>query len=170
MREDTALHDVMVAESIDFETFFRDEFPRLCRALVLLVGDPFEAEELAQEAMTRMLERWDRVRLMDSPTGYVYRTALNLQRKRIRHLAVRARRLFADEPTGDPGPAADDRHDLRRALASLPQSQRATLVLADWLEMDTTEAAQVLGIKPASFRVRLHRAREALRTALGGTS
>ena len=94
---------IPIPASIAFGIFFDGEYPQLCRALVLLVGDAFEAEELAQEAMTRVLERWDRVREMDSPTGYVYRTALNLQRKRIRRLAVRARRVFADVPTDDPG-------------------------------------------------------------------
>jgi RNA polymerase sigma factor (sigma-70 family) len=170
MLEDVALPAVAIPESLAFETFFHGEYPQLCRALVLLVGDAFEAEELAQEAMTRVLERWDRVREMDSPTGYVYRTALNLQRKRIRRLAVRARRVFADEPTDDLAPAADDRHDVRRALASLPEGQRAALVLVEWLEMDIAEAATVLGIKAGSVRVRLHRGREALRTALGGTA
>jgi DNA-directed RNA polymerase specialized sigma24 family protein len=59
----------------DFESFFRTEYRSLCQALVLLVGDAFEAEELAQETMTRVLERWDRVGNMDSPAGYAYRTA-----------------------------------------------------------------------------------------------
>jgi DNA-directed RNA polymerase specialized sigma24 family protein len=40
----------------------------------------------------------------------------------------------------------------------------------DWLDMDTDEAGRVLGLKPASVRVRLHRARSALRDALGETS
>jgi len=54
--------------------------------------------------MTRVLERWDRVGVMDSPAGYAYRTALNLQRKRIRRLAVRAKRRFASVPVADIGP------------------------------------------------------------------
>ncbi len=83
MLKDVPIPGVAIPESLDFETFFRGEFPKLCGALVLLVGDAFEAEELAQESMTRVLERWDRVREMDSPTGYLFRTALNLQRKRI---------------------------------------------------------------------------------------
>ena len=170
MLEDVALPAVLISESLAFEAFFDQEYPQLCRALVLLVGDVFEAEELAQEAMTRVLERWDRVREMDSPTGYVYRTAMNLQRKRIRRLAVRARRVFADEPADDLALAADDRHDVRRALAALPESQRAALVLVDWLEMDSAEAGVVLGIKASSVRVRLHRGREALRNALGDTA
>jgi RNA polymerase sigma-70 factor (ECF subfamily) len=44
------------------------------------------------------------------------------------------------------------------------------LILIDWLDMDTDEAARALGIKPASVRVRLHRARSSLRQALGVTS
>ena len=157
-------------EARDFESFFQAEYRSLCQALVLLVGDAFEAEEIAQETMTRVLERWDRVGVMDSPTGYAYRTALNLQRKRIRRLAVRAKRRFAPVPVGDIGPAAGDRQDVRRALASLPDGQREALILIDWLDMDTDEAARALGIKPASVRVRLHRARSSLREALGVTS
>jgi RNA polymerase sigma factor (sigma-70 family) len=155
---------------VDFESFFRAEYRSLCQALVLLVGDAFEAEEIAQETMTRVLERWDRVGAMDSPAGYAYRTALNLQRKRIRRLAVRARRRFAPVPVADIGPAASDRHDVRRALQELPVGLRAALILVDWLDMDSEQAGRVLEIKPGSVRVRLHRARSALRDALGETS
>jgi RNA polymerase sigma factor (sigma-70 family) len=154
----------------DFESFFRAEYRSLCQALVLLVGDALEAEEIAQETMTRVLERWDRVGAMDSPVGYAYRTALNLQRKRIRRLAVRARRRFAPVPVADIGPAAGDRHDVRQALQELPDGLRAALILVDWLDMDTEEAGRVLDLKPASVRVRLHRARSALRDVLGETS
>jgi len=156
--------------ALDFESFFRAEYRSLCQALVLLVGDTFEAEEIAQETMTRVLERWDRVGAMDSPAGYAYRTALNLQRKRIRRLAVRARRRFAAVPVADIGAGASDRHDVRRALQELPDGLRAALILVDWLDMDTAEAGRVLDLKPASVRVRLHRARSALRDALGETS
>jgi RNA polymerase sigma-70 factor, ECF subfamily len=155
---------------VDFESFFRAEYRSLCQALVLLVGDAFEAEEIAQETMTRVLERWDRVGAMDSPAGYAYRTALNLQRNRIRRLAVRARRRFAPVPVADIGPAASDRHDVRRALQELPVGLRAALILVDWLDMDSEQAGRVLEIKPGSVRVRLHRARSALRDALGETS
>jgi RNA polymerase sigma factor (sigma-70 family) len=156
--------------ALDFESFFRAEYRTLCQALLLLVGDAFEAEEIAQETMTRILERWDRVGAMDSPAGYAYRTALNLQRKRIRRIAVRAKRRFAPTQVADIGPEADDRQDVHRALAGLPEGQRAALILVDWLDMDTDEAARALGIKPASVRVRLHRARASLREALGVTA
>jgi RNA polymerase sigma-70 factor (ECF subfamily) len=59
---------------------------------------------------------------------------------------------------------------VRRALQELPDGQREALILVDWLDMDTDEAGRVLELKPASVRVRLHRARSALRDALGETS
>src|SRR5262245_2688702 len=167
---DATLPIEAVSEARDFESFFRDEYRSLCQALLLLVGDAFEAEEIAQETMTMLLERWDRVGQMESPTGYAYRTALNLQRKRIRRLAVRARKRFASVPVEDLAPDAGERHDVRRALASLPESQRAALVLVDGLDMDQEEAARTLGIKPPALRVRLHRARQALREALGANT
>src|SRR5262245_33549008 len=167
---DATLPIEAVSEARDFESFFRDEYRSLCQALLLLVGDAFEAEEIAQETMTRVLERWDRVGAMDSPAGYAYRTALNLQRKRIRRLAVRAKRRFAPVPVADIGAGASDRHDVRRALQQLTDGLRAALILVDWLDMDTEEAGRILDLKPASVRVRLHRARSALRDALGETS
>src|SRR2546427_3349094 len=67
-----------------FDRFFAEEYQRLARALFIVVGDPVEAEDLAQEAMVRVFERWDRVADLESPTGYLYRTALNLHRSRSR--------------------------------------------------------------------------------------
>jgi hypothetical protein len=61
-----------------FEAFFTRTYPTLGRALFLLTGNPADAEDIAQEAMVKVWERWHRVRAMDSPEGYVYRVALNL--------------------------------------------------------------------------------------------
>ena len=66
-----------VGGPLGFEDFYRTEFPSLVRALFLLVPDADEAQELAQEAMVRVYERWDRVSGMTSPGGYLYRVATN---------------------------------------------------------------------------------------------
>jgi RNA polymerase sigma-70 factor (sigma-E family) len=156
----------------DFRAFFQDEHARLLRALYLVTGDPAEAEDLAQEALVRVFERWDRVRAMASPVGYLYRTALNLNRTRLRRLAFRARRglgVTAERAFPDPAVAAEARDDLGRALASLSAGQRAALVLVEWLGLPTDEAAQLLGITPVTVRVRLSRARATLRERLGGS-
>ena len=72
-----------------FEEFFDAEHVRLARALYLLTGSAAEADELTQEAMVRVYERWDRVQRMDSRQGYLFRTALNLHRSRVRWQATR---------------------------------------------------------------------------------
>src|SRR5438046_7283152 len=119
----------------DFETFFRAEYPTLVRMLFLMTGDSAEAEEIAQEALARAFERWRRVRAMESPGGYVCRTALNLNRKRLRGLGVRARKAFRARGEPDPIEAAEQRTDVARALAALPIGQREALVLTGWLDL-----------------------------------
>jgi len=151
-----------------FVAFFTTHYGDLAKALYLLTRDPTEAEELAQEAMTRVYERWSRVRTMDSPGGYLYRTALNLHRKRARRSAV----IAVIHPSGaregaDPAQVVEDRIEVLRLLASLSVPQRQVVVLVEWLGMDSAEVADVLGIKPASVRTRLYRAREVLRGGMG---
>jgi RNA polymerase sigma factor (sigma-70 family) len=154
---------------MDFEAFYRHEYARLVRALLLLVRDPTDAEDLAQEALSRVFERWDQVRQMQSPQGYLYRTALNLNRKRIRRMLVHARRAAFLRPPEQPDLSPiDDRVTVRAAVLSLPRGQREALVLVELIQLETTEAAQILGIAPASVRSRLMDARRNLRVRLEG--
>ena len=151
---------------IEFAEFFAAEYPGLVRGLWLLTADLAESEELAQEAMARAYERWDRIGRMDSPGGYVYRAAVNLNRKRLRHLAVRARRLLATGPSDDPVQQSAIGSDVAAAIASLSRGQREALMLVEWFGMNSEEAAPILGITAASVRSRVHRARAALRRRL----
>src|SRR5947207_9248346 len=61
----------------DFESFYLAHRVRLFRALVVVTRDVHAAEEVAQDAFARIWERWDRVKRMQDPAGYLYRTALN---------------------------------------------------------------------------------------------
>jgi RNA polymerase sigma factor (sigma-70 family) len=151
-----------------FVAFFTTHYGDVAKALYLLTRDSAEAEELTQEAMTRVYERWSRVRTMDSPAGYLYRTALNLHRKHARRLAVAAAiHLPGARENADPAQVVEDRSEVMRLLATLSVPQRQVVVLVEWLGLDSEEAAAVLGIKPASVRTRLHRAKEALRADIG---
>jgi RNA polymerase sigma-70 factor, ECF subfamily len=156
-------------QSLSFAEFFEREHLRLGRAIFLLTGDHHEAEDLVQEALARAYERWDRVSQMGEPAGYVYHIASNLHRRRsrtrLRQRTLVERRRVQDS---DPGDVADARMDVLAALAMLPRDQREALVLVEMFGFDTGTAAQVLGIKPVSVRVRLHRARLRLREVLGG--
>jgi RNA polymerase sigma-70 factor (sigma-E family) len=153
----------------DFGEFFRREYRRLARACLLLTGDPTEAEDLAQDALARVFARWDQIASMDSPDGYLYRTALNLNRKRLRRLAVRARHVVHARAASDEVDVVEERLDVLRAVAALPPGQREALVLVEWLDLDIDEVAKLIGISAVSVRGRLHRARATLRQRFGGT-
>jgi RNA polymerase sigma factor (sigma-70 family) len=147
-----------------FERFFQDEYERLGKAMYLITGNRTEAEDLAQEAMVRVYERWDRVSIGSSVVGYLYRTALNLYRSRSRRALVRLRRGPLEGVVwADPLSVAEDRDELGRLLARLPEGQREALVLVAWLGMTDQEAGAVLGIEPVSVRVRVSRAKATLR-------
>jgi RNA polymerase sigma-70 factor (sigma-E family) len=168
MLDSNRLTTAVQAEGVlDFEGFFHAEHQRLFQALYLLTGNRHEADDLVQEALMRAYERWDRVGSMDSPVGYVYRTALNLYRSRLRKAAVRARRVFASIPTADASESVAISDEVHRALAAIPDAQREALVLTDWLGLDSEEVGRVLGIDASSVRGRLHRGRDSLRKRLG---
>src|SRR5271166_2439101 len=60
----------------------------------------------------------------------------------------------------------DTRAMVRRCIAKLPESYRVVLMLRDIEELDTTETAKQLGLSLNIVKVRLHRARQALRTLI----
>ena len=151
--------------SADFADFFRAEHETLLRAMYLVTGDRHEAEDLAQSAFVRVCEKWDRVQRMQNPSGYLYRTAVNAQRSRLRRVGAGARHVFASVPP-DPISASDDRDRIRRALATLPVSQREAIVLVEWLGMTDVEAGEVLRVSPVAVRVRISRGKASLRLLL----
>jgi RNA polymerase sigma factor (sigma-70 family) len=152
--------------TLDFETFFKAEYQGLLEALYLVVRNQTEAEDIAQEAMVRVYERWGAVR---EPVRYAYRTAFNLHRSVRRRVSTATRKLLVLVPTPiREEDAVDQRLDVLRALGSLPGGQCEALVLVDLVGMSAEEAGQVLGIRSASVRGRLHRARTALRERIGG--
>ena len=149
-----------------FESFFEAEHARLYRALYLVCGDTHEAEELMQEALLRVWERWDRVREMDEPTGYLYRIAMNLFRSRVRRAARSVRAPFAARHTEDPYAAVDLRDEMVRRLRALTPRQRAALVLTELLGFPSEEAGRMLGIAAATVRALGTQARASMRTSM----
>ena len=70
------------------------------------------------------------------------------------------------EPPQDGLAAAELRARVRQCIEQLPEAYRTILLLRDIEELDTQETAERLGISQAAVKVRLHRARLALRTLL----
>jgi RNA polymerase sigma-70 factor (ECF subfamily) len=145
-----------------FEDFFEAEHAGLQRALFVVTGNDQEAQDLMQEAFVKVWERWDRVRTMDQPTGYLYRTAMNAFRSSVRR-AARAARHLARPVLGAPDfEGADERDLVTRALKSLSERQRAAIVLTEMLDFDSAEAAAMLGVRPSTVRNLAAQARRAL--------
>ncbi len=136
-----------------FEDLVQAEHDGLYRALCLITRDRGEAEDLMQEAFLKVWERWDRVQGMEHPTGYLYRTALNLYRKRLRRASVAIRRAIGLGPSRDSLAEVEARDAVVRALGALTPRQRESIVLVDLLDYSSEEAARLMGIKAATVQM-----------------
>jgi len=153
-----------------FESFYETEQGPLYGTLCLVTGDRAEAEELMQDAFLKVWEHWDRVASLDDPRGYLYRTAFNLFRNRIRQAARAARRMVSAGPPADAFAAVDERQELAASLRACSPRQRAALVLLDLFDFTSGEAGRVLGVKAATVRALASQARQAIRASMGRRS
>ncbi len=140
----------------------------LRRYALLLVGDPSEADDLVQEALTKVLVQtraWKPVRDL---RAYLFATLHNVfidgHRRRSRMPTdVSIEAIVGRVST----PASQiDRlevRDLVRALGKLPDEQREVVLLIGFEGMSYREAARVLGVPIGTIMSRLSRGREALR-------
>jgi RNA polymerase sigma-70 factor (ECF subfamily) len=154
---------VVGRQAVSFEVFFEAHKGELYATLCLVTRDRHEAEELTQDAFVRVLERWDRVGAMADPRSYLFRTAMNAMRSRYRRAKVAASRTIRADHPDDAFAEIDARDAAVRALATLSPRQRAAVVLTDLLGYPSGEAAKILGVRPATLRVHVSRARAALK-------
>jgi RNA polymerase sigma factor (sigma-70 family) len=135
------------------------------------LGDAALAEEVAQEAFIRAYQRlWllgDGAKFSAWIAAITRRVAINCGLRNRREL--NKRRRWALEQTAPPAEEPADfcpPETLRQALAGLPAAHRECLVLFYLEGKSGAEAAAALGITESALRVRLHRARAALRAQL----
>ncbi len=154
--------------SAAFEDFFRREYRAMVALAAAVSGSPHTAEDLAQEAMVRARQHWDRIGAFDKPGTWVRRVTINLSinsRRRVAReartrLAWGERREPAEQPQGlDP--------DLLDALRALSPHQRGAVALHYLEDRSTPEIADLLGCSESTARVHLHRGRQALAQHLG---
>ncbi len=149
-----------------FEDFYDAEAQTLFRRLWLVTGNRSEAEELMQDAFLKVWERWERVDAMDDSVGYLYRTAMNLFRKRYRRAVMAVRRTVGLAHSRDDFADADDRETVRRMLSTIPPRQRAALVLTELLGFSPDEAGRALGVQASTVRSLSRHGRESFRRAM----
>jgi RNA polymerase sigma-70 factor (ECF subfamily) len=155
------------SDSIAFEDFFVAHKSRLFGALCVMTGNRSEAEEIMQDAFLAVLERWDLVSRMDDPEAYLFRTAMNVFRQRLRRASVRVRKALSVLPSDDALALVEARDEATHALALLTPRERQAIVLTAYLGYPSEAAGRILGIKASTVRVLTTRARATLRPIEG---
>lgn len=145
-------------------------YPRLVGAIGLHCGDQSIAEEIAQEALAITWQRWHSVQKANAPDSWTFRVAFNLVTSRFRRLAAerRANRrvgVAPDEALHGIDPA--DVLAVRAAVGSLPERQRAAVVLRYFAGLDVASTAAVMGCEPGTVRSLTSQAVATLRDRLG---
>lgn len=168
-----------------FEELVRRTSPRLLATLRRMLRSEEDARDALQEtflAAFRALETFEgQARL----STWLHRIAVNAALMRLR-----SRRRRPEEPIDDLLPRFDasghrvaepaereasaeealdgeQRRDaVRRCIERLPETHRSVLVLRDIEGLGTAETARALGVSADAAKMRLHRARQALRTLL----
>ena len=146
-----------------FEALVRTYQEPIWRFLRHLVGDPTQAEDLAQETFLRAFRRLRSFAFRSKFSTWLFQIARNAavdalrSRDRSRRLVVQlAARPAPPDPDPSLGPA------LTEALATLSPALRDALVLVEVAGFTCREAGEVLGVPEGTIKSRLHTARHTL--------
>lgn len=151
----------------DLQRFCEQEHPRLVGAMTLYTADQPLAEELAQEALVRVCERWDKVKAMPAPGAWAHRVAMNLAKSRFWRRALERRvaaRSTIDE--AEPAPSTAEAVAVREAVSRLGPRQREAVLLRYFAGFGVDDAAQAMGVSASSLKSLTHRANQQLRAEL----
>ena len=165
-----------------FEVFVRTYQDMVFATAVRLLGEPAEAEDVAQQVFLKAFQRFDEIGTSPAAAGWLKTVAKNAC---LNHLSrYRSRWRFFSELTraddadaeaaydvsapAETSPAlqmerTDERERLELALRALPAHQRVPLVLFHFEEVSYEEIASTLGVSLAKVKTDIHRGREALR-------
>lgn len=163
-----------------FEEFFEAHVDRVYRIAAGIVSNDADAQEAVQATFLSAFEAIERFEPHARLSTWLYRIAYNHAL-----MLVRRRRPIEPLPDDDEGVASmptmltdwsmlpeerllssEAQDALKGAIAELPPALRAAFVLRDVEGLSTAECSHVQGISDASCKVRLHRARLALRELL----
>ena len=143
-----------------------------------MMGNPHDAEEVAQDAFVSAFKARDRFRGESQATTWLYRITVNAALMRLRRDKRRREMTVTedarpDSPSTDlaemPGPAALNSElgkKLVAAVDDLPDDLRTAVVLRDIQGLSNSEAADILGVSIPALKARLHRGRVVIRGKL----
>jgi RNA polymerase sigma-70 factor, ECF subfamily len=183
MFRDMTFTDVSRAETLDDasaafvmdEDAFRAFYERTARGvwayLARVTGDRQQADDLLQETFYRFLRAAATHDSEAHRRNSLYRIATNLARDARRRSLIRAPFSVSTDiervPSSDHGGTAERMADFTRAMSHLKPRERAMLWLAYAEGASHREIADVLGLRPASLKPMLFRARRRLAALLG---
>jgi len=163
-----------------FEAFLLEYQDMVYATALRLLGNPMEAEDVAQTVFMKAFERFDQIGTSPSAPGWLKTVTTNVC---LNHLSrYRNRwRFFSElsradahavdswtpgpQDSGTPGPLDPDAA-LDAALQRLPPHQRVPIVLFHFDDLSYQEIAERLGVSVGKVKTDIHRGREALRAVL----
>jgi RNA polymerase sigma-70 factor (sigma-E family) len=153
----------------EFVEYFSARYAQLRRLGFALSGDWHTAEDLAQATFVQLYRHWRRAH-KDSVDAYARRILVNGFLSRVRN--SRREDIVAELPdiAMSTGAESDPDIDLGPALASLPPSQRALVVLRYLQDMSVADAAALLGVSEGTVKSQTARGVAKLRSALNATA
>ncbi|MER7924301.1 MULTISPECIES: SigE family RNA polymerase sigma factor [unclassified Streptomyces] len=156
--------------SAEFHEFFERHYAELARLAHLLTGETDAADDLAADALVALWQRWDRLRQADHPLAYARGVVANLARARIRSAMRERRRItlfWSRSPEKVEGPDTAAVLDVRAALARLPFSKRACVVLRHAFDLSEKDTAAALGISVGTVKSQTSKGMAELERMLG---
>ncbi|MBZ3907361.1 MULTISPECIES: RNA polymerase sigma factor [Streptomyces] len=168
-------------DPVAFEVFYRRHVDTVTRFMARRVTDPHTVADLTAETFLAVIDSARAYRPeLGSETAWLFGIARNVvaaeSRRSARQSAlggrIAGRRLLEADDIDRLEEKLDAEGAGRRALAALdglPEGERAVIELVAVDQLSVTEAATALGIRKVTARVRLHRARRALRSAAVGS-
>ena len=130
---------------MSFETFAGSSLPGLLRFAGALTGDRHLAEEVVQEVLIRVQQRWESMAELADPRSYVRRMIVNEYLWWRRKWARLVPRETIEDGRESPDPAVSitERSELAARLAQLPRRQRAVIVLRLILDLSDDQIAEL---------------------------
>lgn len=155
-----------MADTDEFDAFYRTTRQRLFTMVYALTGDLAEAQDVTQDAYAKAWQRWGRVSGYGDPEAWIRtvarRIAISGWRRARNALTAQRRAARLDAlPGPDPGLVA-----LVAALSKLPGPVRAAIVLHHLVDLSVADVARETGAPEGTIKARLTRGRRALAALL----
>lgn len=171
MREDGPVPRGLPSDS-DFESWVRDNWPKLVAVARVIAIDHELAKDVLQEALIDVYVHWSRISTYGNPVGYVCRVmvskAANQRRSSwSRRVDLVDISLYRAQSRSDPAKDVVNRESLTSALREIPIRARSVVAMYYLLDRTAEETSQALNIPLGTVTSDLTRARRSLREILG---